>query len=645
MNTVDLLSQLSLEDLANVQVTSVSRKEESLSRVAAAVHVIDQDEIRRSGVNSIADALRMTPGLSVGRANSREWAITSRGFNGTFANKLLVLMDGRSIYTPLFSGVFWEETDTVLEDIDRIEVIRGPGATMWGANAVNGVVNIITKSAEQTQGVLLSGGGGMEERGFGTLRYGGRLGTNAYYRVYGKYLDRDDFSLEGGGRSEDSWNVAQGGFRVDWEATTQSRLTLQGDFYRGDLGGKVLVHSLDPPGMVPLAFRSDVEGQNVLGRWTRSVSDDSEISLQAYYDRTDRAFGIGGELRDTVDLDAQHRFRIGDYQEVVWGGGYRLSADEITESDHFKMVHPSETLSLVSAFVQDEFSLVNDRMKVALGMKVEHNDFTGFEFQPSIRASWEIDQRSMVWAAVSRAVRTPSRNERDASFYVEAPGSISALGFPTLVSASGDPDFDSERMIAYELGWRFRPHARLSLDLATFFNDYDRLWTVQVGAAELRLEPSPYLLVPVGVNNSGQGETYGSELSASWQALSAWRLTAGYTLLKVQLHSPEAFRSVNEGAEGVNPVHQVFLASDIDFGDRVEWGVGARYIDNLPSAEIGDYFELNSRLAWDLNEHCELAIIGRHLLDPRHREFAPLVMGLRNVEVERAIFAKVTLRW
>jgi len=641
------LARLSLEDLGRIRVTSVSKKSESLSGAASAIHVITQEDLRRSGATSVAEALRMAPGLVVAQANSRQWAISSRGFNDLYANKLLVLLDGRSMYTPLFSGVFWEETDTVLEDVDRIEVIRGPGATLWGANAVNGVINIITKSAQETQGTLISAGGGNEERGFGTVRYGGRLGTNAFYRVYGKAFSREEATLSNGGGAGDDWRTSQWGFRVDSESSALNRFTLQGDWYRGDWSGLIRRHSLSPPGMFSDLIRAATEGANLLGRWTHEFSSESEASVQTYYDHTDREFGIGREVRDTFDLDAQHRFRFSDRHEVIWGAGYRFSADDVIGSPDFNTDDPSVGLQLGSVFVQDEVALIADRLSLTAGTKVEHNDFTGFEAQPSVRLAWTPDERHTIWASVSRAVRTPSRAERGIHLFSDPPHSAPSVPFPLLIPGSGNSEFDSEELLAWEMGWRAKLHSRLSVDLATFYHDYDHLYNVVPLPAELRLSPSgqPYVALPITDNNALYGETYGAEVSATWQPLDAWRLRAHFAFLRMNLHTRGPIPSLTEESEGDSPRHQISLWSEVDLGRSVEWGAGLRYVDALWGQRVPAYAELETRLAWRPTSNCELSVVGRNLLDAHHQEFSPFLFFSRNVEVDRAVFAKITLRF
>ena len=641
----DLL-HLSLEDLGKIKVTTVSRKSESISGAPAAVYVITQEDLRHSGSASLAEALRRVPGLDVAQANARQWAISSRGFNDTFANKLLVLMDGRTIYTPLFSGVFWEETDTVMEDVDRIEVIRGPGATLWGANAVNGVINIITKNARETQGTLISGGGGIEERAFGSVRYGGQLGSNAYYRVYGKYANHDEYTqIGGGGVGDNSW-TSQEGFRIDWQPAEINRVTLQGDYHYDDFGGRFFLLSSNRVSLVPANRRFRAQGANLLGRWVHEFSAESELTTQMYYDRTDRGFGIGTEIRDTLDFEVQHRFHLGDRNEVLWGGGYRYSVDHISGTSDLQVRDPSVGLQLFSAFVQDEVAVVPDRLNLTFGTKLEHNDYTGVEVQPSARLAWMPHERHTLWAAVSRAVRTPSRAERDFRLYVDPSTLLAGLPLPTLVSIDGNPDFGSENLLAYEIGYRVSLHRRLSLDGAVFHNDYDRLRSQVAKTFEFQPAPLPHLIVPTTINNNLFGESYGFEALATWQALDAWRWRASYSFLSLQLHNREqgAF-SVTEMGEFASPQQQAFVSTDVDLGRHLELGMGVRYVDRLSVQTIPAYTELEARLAWKPNRNCELAIIGRNLLDPHHREFSTELLTYRRVEVDRAVYFKLTLRF
>src|SRR3989454_2220096 len=399
--SAEALKKLSIEQLMNLQVTSVSKRPERLSQTASAIQVITQQDIRRSGAASLAEALRLAANLQVAQIDSRQWAISARGFNGTAANKLLVLIDGRTVYTPLFSGVFWDVQEVPLQDIDRIDVISGPGATLWGANAVNGVINVITKDAKDTQGFLLSGGGGTEQHGFGTVRYGAALGSSVRARIYGRGFDRDATALPSGQGAADDWYLGQGGFRMDWEASSASRVTLQGDLYDGRIGQ-------------PSAGDIAVSGGNAMARWSHTISEKSSLAGQLYYDRTHRDIpSTFGEDLDTYDVDLQHSARLGARHDVVWGLGYRLISDRVANSPVLAFLPAHVTRQWFTGFVQDEIALIPDRLHVALGTKVEHNDYTGYEIQPSGRVSWRLSPSATLWAAVARALRTPSRIDRE----------------------------------------------------------------------------------------------------------------------------------------------------------------------------------------------------------------------------------------
>ena len=607
------LKEKSLKELMEVIVTSVSKKPEKLSEAASAITVITQEDIRRSGATSLPEALRLAPNLEVAQVDSHEWAISARGFNSTTANKLLVLIDGRSVYTPLFSGVFWDVQDTLLEDVDRIEVISGPGATVWGANAVNGVINILTKSARDTQGFLLYGGGGTQERAFGGLRYGGQLGTNAYYRIYAKYFNRDDTPLPNGVDGQDAWQLGQGGFRVDWYPGEANQFTFQGDGYGG---------AIDQPANGDIR----VAGGNLLGRWSHTFSEESDLKVQFYYDRTHRLVPLTfAEDLDTYDFDLQHRSRLGERQDIVWGLNYRLSEDRVANTPNFGFLPARLSFQLFSAFAQDEITLVRDRVRLTLGSKFEHNDFSGFEFQPSGRLSWTVTSRQTLWAAISRAVRTPSRIDRD--FFVPAN--------PPFALAGG-PNFISEELLAYELGYRVRPIDQLSFSLATFYNDYSNLRS---------LEPGP----PSIIGNGLKGETYGAELAGNYQMTSWWRWQAGYTYLQEHIRLKSGSMDFNQGrGEGSDPQNQFFIRSSMDLPGKLTLDAALRYVDVLHNIANGvrgtvpSYVELDARLSWTPIDNLELSVVGQNLLDRQHPEFG---FPTSRHEIQRGGFVKVTWRF
>lgn len=606
------LKKLSIEELMEIEVTSVSRHPEKLSEAASAIQVITGDEIRRSGVTSLPEALRLASNLQVAQVDARQWAISARGFNATTANKLLVLIDGRTVYTPLYAGVFWDVQDTLLEDIDQIEVISGPGATLWGANAVNGVINVTTKRARDTQGLLLQGGGGTELRYFGGLRYGGMLTSNVHYRVYGKYFDRDSAVFSDGRETTNDWSMGQGGFRIDWEPSQANLFTLQGDLYGG---------SGQQPGTSDLRMR----GGNVIGRWSHTISESSDLGVRFYYDRTHRRIpGTFAEDLDTYDLDAQHRFLIGERHDVVWGLGYRLIEDDVENSAALAFLPAEVSRQWFSAFAQDEIALVKDRLHLTLGTKIEHNDYTGFEFQPSGRLAWNVTKGHMLWAAISRAVRTPSRI--DTEFYV--PGS------PPF-SIAGGTNFVSEELLAYEIGYRVEPHPRVSVSLAAFYNDYDNIRSLE--------QVSPPAASPVVIGNGQKAEAYGAELSIDYRVTDWWRMRAGYTELQIEVR-PEAGSTDRSfgSAESHDPNRHFMLRSSVDLPENIELDAGFRFVTQIFNQNVPEYGELDVRLAWRPIPTMELSVVGQNLLHSHHPEFGRL-SGRR--EIERSVYGKVLWRF
>lgn len=643
------LTELSIEDLMNIEITSVAKKTQKMSEASAAIFVITQEDIRRSGVTSIPESLRMVPGLQVARIDANKWAITSRGFNGRFANKLLVLIDGRSVYTPLFSGVYWDVKDTLLEDVNRIEVIRGPGATLWGANAVNGVINIITKHAKDTQGGLMTAGTGTEEQGIGGIRYGGKSGQDTYYRVYAKYFNRDKGVYASGEDAADDWDAVRGGFRIDWEGSKRDSRTLQGGLYDGQYGETITTRSLTSPYSSTNDTDNDMSGAHLLGRWTRTISDISNMALQLYYDRTERNSILVDLIRDTFDLDFQHKFALGEWQEIVWGIAYRFTGDDMVGSFDTSWDPESRDDDLFSGFVQDDITLVDNQLRLTLGSKFEYNDYTGFEIQPNTRLMWTPEERHSVWAAVSRAVRTPSRTEHDGTVNnsVLPPNSLYLGSPPVVASLRGDRDFDSEELLAYELGCRVLPSDQLSLDVAAFYNDYDSLRTLEPGSLFLETSPSPlHLVSPYTADNKMAGETYGVELAANWHALDWWRLQAAYTYLQMQLHlDADSGDTTSESAEDESPHNQISLQSSMDLPRDVEFDLWVRYVDNLPSQNVGSYVSLDTRIAWKPRKQLEVSIVGQNLLDNHHPEFQPEIVDTSPTEAERSVYGKITWRF
>ena len=644
------LIELSIEDLVKVKVTSVSKRPQKILEAAAAIFVINQEDIRRSGAVSIPEVLRMVPGLEVAKIDSNKWAVTSRGFNGRFANKLLVLIDGRTVYTPLFSGVYWDMKDTLLNDIDRIEIIRGPGAALWGANAVNGIINIITKEAKDTHGTMVIAGTGTEEQGLGAIRYGGMIGQDTHYRVYAKYFNRDSAVHISGEDAADRWDVFRTGFRMDSAMSDKDRLTLQGDVYNGRTGETVLTKSFDPTAPATFDQENDIAGANLLGRWKRSISDTSNIALQVYYDYTDRSSAILEQRHDTFDIDFQHDFGLDQDHQIVWGLGYRFIRDDISNTFYTSWNPDNRDIDLLSAFVQDEITLVDNKVKLTLGSKFEHNDYTGFEIQPNARLMWTPDKYCSMWAAISRGVRTPSRTEADGRINnsVLPPGSL-LPGFPGygLVTLLGSDDYESEELLAYELGYRLQPNSRLSLDIAAFFNDYSNLRTLEPGDSFAETSPTPtHITLPFTADNKMKAEVYGMEAAIDWLAFDWWRLQVAYTYLQMQLHlDDDSSDTISEDAEGESPHNQISVMSSMSLPMDMELNLWARYVDSLPSQDIDSYVTLDIRLGWMPHKNLEVSIVGQNLFDNNRLEFKPDFIDTSPTEVERGVYASIIWRF
>ena len=609
------LKAMSIEQLMQIDVTLASREPEPIGRTAAAITVITGDDIRRAGVTTIADALALADGVHVARFNNGTWAVSARGFNATSANKLLVMIDGRIEYSPLFSGAFWNMLDYTLEDIDRIEVIRGPGATLWGANAVNGVVNIVTRHSRDTQGTLLAFGTGNEDPALADFRYGGTV-AGATYRAYGKFARRSPQVFDDGVSSDDGRRRGQVGFRIDRPGGGGEWL-LKGDLFesRENFADRA------PGEFSELALQ---------GGWSRALTPTSNLEVRSYYRREfrDVPLQLTHEI-DTVDVDFQHGFAWRDRHRVVWGSRYRRNRDE-TAGGSIRFEPPDRAYSVFSVFAQDEIVIRPDRFDVTLGLKMERNAFSGMEWQPNIRARFDVAPRHLIWGAVSRAIRRPTRLDVDVR-------ALSSIG--TVVAIGGGDDYKGESLIATELGYRAQLAATAAIDATLFTHRYDDLRSQEFPPGP----PRPGGQSAIVIGNTLNGRTQGLELSASVQPVPVWRTRASYTYFDVSITKDLDSRDIGGGASEANdPSHMFGLRTDLDLPGRVELNLFLRGIGELPNPRVPAYMELNGRIGWRPTQHVEVALAGQDLLHDRHPEFggAP-----RRIEFERSVRVQATFRY
>ena len=610
------LLKLSLEDLMNIKVTSVSKNSEKLEEAASAIQVITQADIHNSGAKTLPEALRLASNLQVAQVNSSQWAISARGFNNVLANKLLVLINGRAVYTPMYAGVFWDVQNVLLEDIDRIEVISGPGGALWGSNAVNGVINVITKSSKDTKGFYAEAGAGSNLPGTASLRYGGKLNDKITYRMFGAGFHLGNTQLTNGSKANDEWTMGRAGLRMDWDVTPKDLITFEGSIYSG---------RPNPDGNDTSII---ARGDNLTVRWSHSASARSDFQLQFYYDHTLRNFGNGfKEVLKTYDIDWQNRIALCDRHEVTYGANFRIMDHNVTNLPLFGFFPGRKDLYLYSAFAQDKIALIKDRLRFTIGAKIEHNSYTDFEFQPNARLAFTPTKKQTIWAAVSQAVRTPSRIDRDFVAFL-APG---------LAFIRGDSNFVSETLTAYELGWRIQPSKNLSVSASSFYNVYDNIRSAEPG-------PIPPFNIPITFGNGVKGASYGIELSGIYQLTSWWNLKGGYTFFKKDLSLKSGSKDANNAtAESDDPQHQFVIQSKVILPARFEFGTVIRYIDKLPKPYVPSYFGLDLRVGWRPSKAIELNLVAQNLLDKYHSEFIPASPSAR--EIERSIYGKVTCRF
>lgn len=665
------LLNLSLTELLDTEITSVAKKTQKVSASAAAISVITQEDIRHSTATNLPDLLRLATGLQVGQVNGHTWSIGARGFNEIYASKLLVLIDGRSIYMPDFAGVLWDIQDLVLEDIERIEVIRGSGGTMWGGNAVNGVINVITKHTKDTLGTLVSAGAGTVDHAFGSLRHGIALNDHTYMRVYAKELHQGAFEPSQDlkekllpnqpakkGDANDAWQSRRAGIRIDSDTSGSTRWMFQAEsshleksnygFFTRDANTQIS------------------HGGHILGNVTHSISESSDFFAQAYYDYTQRDMSVMAIRNDTFDLDFHQRWQFSPQHEFTWGGGYRAILENLDSKNTqaYQQIPSYNYLSsfihekVINLFLQDEITLRPD-IKLTLGNKLERHDSTGWENQPNIRLMWTGIPKHSFWSAISRSVRTPSRNERDVAILngtgLEYPIAAN-MTVPVLNAISGTPSIRSEKQVSYEIGWRFQPNKKLSFDIATFFNHYNDLIGPSYGTPFFNPAISA-IVMPVAFKNIGTANTAGIELNTDWQVSPQWRLHAGYRYLHSTASLFANSTSFPEGSTnfmmGWNAHHQFNLRSQWNFAPRWQWGVNARWLSRIDippdqtkpqASSINAYLTLDTRLSWQMNKQVELSLVGKNLFSKQHLETLTLrPSDLLSTEVPRSAYLQV--RW
>jgi iron complex outermembrane receptor protein len=615
---------MSLEQLTQIDVTILSREPETAFQTPAAIYVITGQDIRRSGATSIPEALRLAPGVEVARIDGNKWAIGIRGFGTRLTRSVLVLIDGRTVFTALFDGTYWEVQDTLMEDIDRIEVIRGPGGTVWGPNAVNGVINIITKSAKETRGMLATAGGGNEEQGFASFRYGGGNDKDFNYRFYGKGFTRSP-EVHSDGRNFDDWRAAQGGFRMDWDKPARGAFTLQGDFYMEAAGESVQADTYAAPYSTIVDANAGLSGGNIMGRWERTLRNGSEIQVQAYYDRTNRYEPNLGERRDTFDVDFLERLRFPGRQQITWGLGARFShANDLEVVTGLTFVPSRRTDNLLSGFVQDEISLVEKRLSLIVGTKLLHTNFTGFEAEPSARIQWTPSAKQTIWTSFTHAVRTPSDVEED--FFLEGYTGQTVAGLPLLARFNANPEFAPEQLNGYESGYRRLIGRNFGAAVALFYNHYHDLLDEELeGPVFLENDPAPsHYLLPAQFRNGLLGNTKGIEFTPEWRPASFWRLRGSYSYLHMSLWKSPGSGDVGTapGIVGSSPGHSAWIQSSFDVSKTMQLDLTYRYVSALPGELVPAYSTGDARFAWRLTRQFELAVAGQNLLQPSHFESA-----------------------
>ncbi|NDB75950.1 MAG: TonB-dependent receptor [Verrucomicrobia bacterium] len=618
-----------------VLITTVSKRPEDPFAASAAVSVISGEDIVRSGARTLPDALRLAPGISVAQVDASKWAVASRGLNDIFTNRLLVLVDGRTVYSPGFAGVFWAAQDVLLEDVDHIEVVRGPGGTLWGANAVNGVINIITKDTQKSQGTYFNTGGGTQERFFGEARHEGHITDDLTGRIYFKYADRGEHPT-----GTDRWDSTQGGMRLDWHLP-DTQFTLRGDLFDVNTRDTFLRPTAVPPFFTAEQQAIDYSGGNALFRAEHDFSTDSQLHFQTYFSSF-REHRFDVQTEELVDVELQHSVGLTDWWKLIYGANYRYLPTDSRSNNYFTYSPTMRKQQIFSGFAQTDFLFFAERLKLTLGSKLEANDITGLETQPNVRVSWNPDEKHSLWAAFSKAVQIPSRANTDLTVPQFGPVGT-AFGLPVMASFSGSPNLGAQELTAYEVGYRVRPREDVTLDAAAFYNVYEKGFGSVTGVPGFVPFPAPHLLLPVTSDNSADFNSFGTELSADWLASEWCRLTASYSYIKLELD-----RGTPLDQLGSTPQQQVGLRSAFNLPNNWTLDLGVRYVDRITanSVTIPSYTTMDARLAWQPHLNWEVALVGRNLFAHQHFEYStPAVNPTQATPVPREVFLQLTARF
>ena len=643
-NPPSSLTDLTLEQLGNVEVTSAAKTPEQVWKTAAAIFVITHDDIERSGVTCIPEALRLAPGVEVARIDANKWSIGIRGFGSRLSRSVLVMIDGRTVYTTFFAGTYWEVQDTFMPDIDRIEVIRGPGGTIWGPNAVNGIINIITKSSKDTQGTMVEAGGGNIEEGFAGIRHGGGNGTNFTYRAYVKGFRRSSEYHPTQPGFDDAWEAGQTGFRMDWDKDARDSFTLEGDLYDEAAGESVSAVTYNPPASLIVDQDARLSGGNITGHWHRTEGERKDTQLEVFYDRTNRHEPNLGDLRNTFDIDFNQRLPLGTRQELSLGAGARWSHGNELEVVSGLVFIPSErTDQLYTVFAQDEIALIPNRLSLIGGSKFLKTNYTGLELEPTVRLLWTPTDTQTLWLAASRAVRTPADVERDLFLSGLVSPNGGPGGIPFFARFNANANFQSEKLKGYEAGYRRLLGKKVYVDIATFYNQYHGLLDEEItGAPFIETDPAPtHLLLPAQFANGLMATTSGGEIAPEWKPAKFWRLRGSYSFLEMHVEKQPGSGDIGTAPsiQGSSPVHQALVQSDFDFGKSFSLDLDYRYVSKLPGQGVPAYSTADANFTWRANERISFSVVGQNLLQPHHAEFGSDPGGL--VQIKRGVYGKV----